>query len=52
MSDQRFYARRAAEESDRAARAVTPEARKWHQKLARDFALRVEGPVQSKKAKN
>jgi len=38
ISDQRFYERRAAEERKRAARAITPEAKEWHHKLARDFA--------------
>ena len=42
-TDQRFYARRAAEEAARAERSVTPSARNWHEKLARDFALRAQG---------
>jgi hypothetical protein len=39
-SNQRFYMRRAAEERTAARRAVTPQAREWHHKLAQDFALR------------
>jgi hypothetical protein len=39
-SNQRFYLRRAAEERTAAHRAVTPQAREWHQKLAQDFARR------------
>ncbi len=46
ISDQRFYARRAAEELSRAARALTPEAKAWHLKLARDFASREQGEKQ------
>ena len=36
-SDYRYYARRAAEEQRRAARAVTPEARDRHRELASLF---------------
>lgn len=39
-SDLRFYLRRAAEERTAAMRSVTPSARDWHEKLARDFAER------------
>ena len=39
-SNQRFYLRRAAEERMAARRAMTPEARDWHSKLAEDFAQR------------
>jgi hypothetical protein len=39
-TDQRFYARRAAEELARAARAITPAARERHEKLARNLAER------------
>jgi len=39
-SNQRFYLRRAAEERTAAHRAVTPQAREWHSKLAQDFARR------------
>jgi len=47
VSNQRFYYRRAAEERMRAARALTPAARAWHQGLANDFAQRaVEGDPQ------
>ena len=37
-SDQRYYARRAAEESSRAARAITPAARERHRELAALYA--------------
>jgi hypothetical protein len=40
VSNQRFYLRRAAEERTAAQRAVTPQAREWHSKLAQDFAQR------------
>ncbi len=39
-SNQRFYMRRAAEERTAAHRAMTPQARDWHAKLAQDFAER------------
>jgi hypothetical protein len=39
-SNQRFYMRRAAEERTAAHRAITPQAREWHAKLAQDFAQR------------
>ncbi len=39
-SNQRFYMRRAAEERTAAFRAMTPQAREWHAKLAQDFAER------------
>ena len=42
VSNQRFYMRRAAEERTAAQRAITPQAREWHSKLARDFAARAE----------
>lgn len=44
-SNQRFYLRRAAEERTAARRAVTPQAREWHQKLAVDFAARAEASL-------
>lgn len=40
ISDKRFYARRAAEETSRAARALTPQAREWHEHLAAGFSKR------------
>ena len=46
-SNQRYYFRRAAEERTAAMRAVTPQAREWHSKLARDFAARAEATGQS-----
>ncbi len=39
-SNQRYYARRAAEERTAASRAITAAAREWHAKLAMQFALR------------
>ena len=42
VSNERYYMRRAAEERIAAARAVTPQAREWHSKLAREFAARLE----------
>lgn len=39
-SDKRYYFRRAAEERTAALRAITPQAREWHAKLASDFADR------------
>jgi hypothetical protein len=42
VSNLRYYQRRAAEERTAAARAITPQAREWHSKLARDFAARAE----------
>ena len=39
-SDQRYYARRAAEESSRASRAITPEARERHRELATLYATK------------
>ena len=39
-SDQRYYLRRAAEERTATLRAMTPQARDWHAKLATQFADR------------
>ncbi len=39
-SNQRYYARRAAEERTAASRSMTAAAREWHAKLARQFAAR------------
>ena len=41
-SNLRFYMRRAAEERTAAMRAMTPQARDWHAKLAREFAERAD----------
>ncbi len=41
-SDYRFYTRRAAEETARAIRSITPEARNRHNALAREFAKRAQ----------
>ncbi len=42
VSNHRFYARRAAEELNRATRAMTSDARQWHQQLAESFAQRAQ----------
>jgi hypothetical protein len=42
VSNARYYQRRAVEERIAAARAITPQAREWHSKLAQDFAARAE----------
>jgi hypothetical protein len=42
VSNARYYQRRAVEERIAAARAITPQAREWHSKLAKDFAARAE----------
>ncbi|NJC06722.1 hypothetical protein GGQ97_002515 [Sphingomonas kaistensis] len=39
-SNQRYYARRAAEERMAASRAITLAAREWHAQLAQQFAVR------------
>ena len=39
-TDHRFYSRRAAEETARAARALTPAAKQRHAELAATFADR------------
>ena len=41
-SNSRYYLRRAAEERTASIRAVTPQAREWHSKLAIDFASRAD----------
>ena len=41
-SDARYYRRRAIEERMAAQRAVTEQARAWHSKLAKDFAVRAD----------
>jgi hypothetical protein len=45
-SNQRYYMRRAAEERTAAMRAMTPQARDWHAKLAHDFAERASHGAQ------
>jgi hypothetical protein len=42
-SNQRYYARRAAEERTAAMRAITTAARDWHAMLASQFAARAAG---------
>lgn len=43
VSNQRYYAQRAAQEASRAARAISPEARTWHTHLAESFRQRATG---------
>ena len=43
-SNERFYRRRAIEERMAAQRAMTEQARVWHQRLAEDFAQRAMAP--------
>ena len=45
-SDQRYYARRAAEEQRRARHAITPEARSRHLELADLFLIKASPQVQ------
>jgi hypothetical protein len=47
VSNERYYMRRAAEERTAAARAITPQAREWHSKLAQDFAARAESSTRA-----
>jgi hypothetical protein len=44
VSNHRFYSRRAAEESARARRALTPAARARHNNLANHFLQLVQKP--------
>lgn len=44
-SDQRYYARRAAEEQRRARHAITPEARARHRELADLFLTKADQQV-------
>jgi hypothetical protein len=46
-SNQRYYARRAAEERTAACRAMTASAREWHAKLANQFAARAAAACES-----
>ena len=41
QSNSLYYARRAAQEEMRAARALTAHARDWHSQLARQFKARL-----------
>jgi hypothetical protein len=43
VSDQRYFERRAFQESSRAARALTHEAREWHEELAKKFKQLASG---------
>jgi hypothetical protein len=45
-SNQRYYARRAAEERMAAQRAMTAAAREWHARLASQFAARAAAACQ------
>jgi hypothetical protein len=45
VSDKRYFARRALEETMRAARAQSADARQWHQELADKFN-RLAGEVE------
>ena len=47
VSNERYYAQRAAQEASRAARAISPEARLWHTNLAESFRQRAAGPVRA-----
>jgi len=47
VSNQRYYAQRAAQESMRAQRALSPDARAWHQQLAENYRLRATGQVEA-----
>jgi hypothetical protein len=38
VSNQRYFERRASQEAARAARAYSPDARQWHEELARKFS--------------
>ena len=49
-SNQRYYARRAAEERTAASRAITAAAREWHAKLAHQFASRAAAACESSAA--
>jgi hypothetical protein len=45
VSNARYYQRRAVEERTAAMRAITPQAREWHSKLASEFAARAEASL-------
>ncbi len=49
-SNQRYYARRAAEERMAAKRSMTDAAREWHSQLAHQFAARACGSEMSASA--
>jgi hypothetical protein len=42
ISNQRYFARRAIEETSRARRACSPAAKLWHQELADKFGRLAE----------
>ncbi len=43
ISNQRYFARRAVEETARARRACSPAAQSWHQELAEKFGKLAKG---------
>ncbi len=45
-SNQRYYYRRAVQETMAAARALTPEAREWHRELAEGFTRKAQEQAQ------
>ena len=47
VSNQRYYAQRAAQESMRAQRALCPDARAWHQQLADNYRQRATGGIEA-----
>lgn len=47
VSNQRYYAQRAAQESMRARAALSPDARAWHQQLADTYRQRAAGVVEA-----
>lgn len=50
VSNHRFYSRRAAEELNRASRALTMEAQVRHQQLAESFTRRAQTAYPSAEA--
>ena len=47
VSNQRYYAQRAAQEATRAAHAISPEARVWHTRLSETFRQRACGQAET-----
>ena len=43
QSNQHYYARRAIQELNAAARAITPQAQEWHRQLAEGFSRKAQG---------
>lgn len=46
-SNQRYYARRAYEETNAARRAITPQAQEWHRQLAEGFTRKAQEHMQA-----